>query len=74
MEDGSTERQSCGWGQDYLQEKDEGLRGRDLQMSTYRLRLLSDRRGALLTHPSNSVDSDTFGDDSSGQGRRAAPL
>ena len=56
-----------------LQEKDEGRRGRDLQIPTCRLRVLEDRRGALHTYPSNSLNSDTFGDGGSGQGRIAAP-
>ena len=32
-------------------------------MSTYRLTILAGRRGALLTHPSDSVNPDTFDDD-----------
>ena len=40
-------------------------------MLTYRLRVLAGRRGALLTHPSDSVNLDTFDDDGTGQGRRA---
>ena len=43
-------------------------------MSTYRLRVLAGRRGALLTHPSDSVNLDTFDDGGSGQGRRAAAV
>ena len=35
-------------------------------MSTYRLRVLADRRGALLTHPSGSVNLDTFDDGGTG--------
>ena len=43
-------------------------------MSTYYLRVLAGRTDALLTHPSDSVNPDTFGDDGSGQERRAALL
>ena len=43
-----------------------------------RTRILAGRRDALhgkvLTHPSDSVNPDTFGDGGSGQGWRAAPL
>ena len=39
-------------------------------MSTYRSRVLAGRRGALLTHPSDSVSLDTFDDVGSGQVRR----
>ena len=31
-------------------------------MSTYRLRVVADRRSALLTHPSDSVNPDTLSD------------
>ena len=69
------DRMTSSWlGQGDFQEKYEGLRGREVQMSTYRLRVLADQRSALLTHPSDSVTMDTFGDDGSGRGRRAAPL
>ena len=65
---------SCGWGQGNLHEKYEWRRGREAQMSTCRLRVQACRKSALLTHPSDSVKLDTFGDVDSGQGRRAAPL
>ena len=48
--------------------------GREVQMSTYRLRVVADRRSVLLTHPSDSVNPDTFSDGGSGQERRAASL
>ena len=68
MQDGSTEWQARGWGQDDLQEKDEGPRGREVKMSTCHLRVLADREGALSTHsPSDSMNLDTFGD---GSGQR----
>ena len=51
-----------------------GRRGRRLQVLTYRSRVLAGPRGALPTHPSDSVNLDTFDDGGSGQGRRAAPL
>ena len=35
-------------------------------MSTHRLRVVADRRSALLTHPSDSVNPDTFSDGGSG--------
>ena len=59
---------------DDLQDKDERRRGLEVQMSTYLLKVVADRRSALLTHPSDSVNPDTFSDGGSGQGRRAAPL
>ena len=43
-------------------------------MSTYSLRVLVGRSGALVTHPSDRMNLDTFDDGDSGQGRRAAPL
>ena len=49
-----------------LQDIDEGRRGREVQMSTYRLRVVADQRSALLTHPSDSVNADTFSDGGSG--------
>ena len=54
--------------------EDKGRRGRELQMSTCRLKVLEDRRGAQHTYPSNSANSDTFGGGGSGQGRKAATL
>ena len=43
-------------------------------MSTYRLRVLAGRRGALLAYPSEGVNLDTFDAGGSGQERRAASL
>ena len=43
-------------------------------MSTCRLKVLADIRGVLLTHPSDSLNPDMFGDGGSGRGRNAAPL
>ena len=43
-------------------------------MSTCHSRVLAGRGDVLLTHPSDSVNPDTFGDSGSGQGLRAAPL
>ena len=71
---GSMEWQARDWGQGDLQEKYEVRRGREVRMSTYHLRVLAGRRGAILNHPSDSVNSDTFDDGGSDQGRRAAPL
>ena len=51
-----------------------GRKGRKVQMLTYRLRVLAGPRGALLTHPSDSVNPDMFNGGGSGQRRRAAPL
>ena len=51
-----------------------GRGGREVQMATYRLRVLASRWGALLTRPSDSINPSTFGDGGSGQGRRATPL
>ena len=36
-------------------------------MSMCRVRVLAGQRGALLTHPGDSVNPDTFGDGGSGQ-------
>ena len=48
MQDGSTKLQARGWNQDTLREKYQtGRRGREVQMSTCRLRVLAGRRGAL---------------------------
>ena len=75
MEGGSIESQGRGWVQADLQDKYRGLRGQYVQMSTYGLRVLAGRRGALLIHlGSDSVNPNAFGDDGSGQGRIAAPL
>ena len=43
-------------------------------MSIYHVRVVEGRRGALITHPSDSMNPDAFDDDDSGQGRKAAPF
>ena len=52
MQDGSTECQARDWGQDNLQEKDEGRRDRNVKMSTCHLRIVVGQGGALNIHPS----------------------
>ena len=48
MQVGSTKLQAHGWNQDTSREKKQtGRRGREVQMSTCRLRVLAGRRGAL---------------------------
>ena len=50
--------------------KRTGQRVREVQISTYRLRVLADRRNAILTHSRDCVNPNWCGDGSSGRGRR----